>query len=53
MPNVRMVRTKKYADTFYLDFSYLNAEGILVETGFLRRCRGAKPASRSCARRLR
>lgn len=35
VPNVRMVRTKKYADTFYLDFSYLNAEGILMENGLL------------------
>lgn len=35
VPNVRMVRTKKYADTFYLDFSYLNAEGAVMENGLL------------------
>ncbi|WP_415928463.1 hypothetical protein [Slackia piriformis] len=50
VPNVRMVRTKKYADTFYLDFSYLNAEGILVENGLLEALPEAREARESFLR---
>ena len=50
VPNVRMVRTKKYADTFYLSFSYLNAEGILVENGLLEALPEAREARESFLR---